>query len=131
MIERMCDVTSFQLNIKVKWLTLMLHIWEALSLNLSPETAILTGFLWFSSLPPVKYWNRILKLDHDHLLSYPSYAFFCEQPISDGPPWKWISRRSFKLHGISKEFNMRISTKRTKAMTYVGNNPIRANIMLG
>jgi hypothetical protein len=37
----------------VKWLTLLLHIWEVLDQNLGPETGYPDqGFSWFSPVPP-------------------------------------------------------------------------------
>jgi hypothetical protein len=48
----------YKLNIAVKWLVLLLHVWEGLCSNLGPETLYpVQAFLWFSSVPPGKCQN--------------------------------------------------------------------------
>jgi hypothetical protein len=63
-------------DVEVKWVTLLLHIWEVPASNLTPETSHLTKFLWFSSVIPGKFW-----IGHDHLLPHP-FQFIIQYPQS-------------------------------------------------
>jgi hypothetical protein len=63
------DETAWlKLNVMVEWLTLMLHIRQAQVQISAQRPAILTDFLWFSSVSPGECWDSPLKLGHNRFL---------------------------------------------------------------
>jgi hypothetical protein len=47
-----CTREEYMPNFMVRWFALLLYIWEVPGSNLSLESAVLTDFSWFSSVPP-------------------------------------------------------------------------------